>query len=99
MIGFPIMGLPPAHHSISEREAAMGKVGRWVTDRQAGASCTITLDGGDTVIINHAEGGFKGGWLRIERVTTPLGAFVKYLQTCRSVDEVKATIASLTTVR
>ena len=113
-----------------------GKVGRWVTDPKAGAYCTITLDSGEKMIINHEKGGFKGGWLRIERVklfglssdpifacnldsdggkaalrfltrdaqeqsldATPLGAFVKYLQTCRSVDEVKARVASLAAIR
>ncbi len=106
----------------------MGKVGRWVTDPKAGAYCTITLDSGEKMIINHEKGGFKGGWLRIEVKfsglssdpifacnldsdggkaalrfltrdaqeqsldATPLGAFVKYLQTCRSVDEVKARV-------
>jgi hypothetical protein len=30
---------------------------------------------------------------------TPLGAFVKHLQTCRSVDEVKARVASLAAIR
>jgi len=136
MTGFPVMGLPPAHHSTSEREAAMGKVGRWITDPKAGAYCTITLDSGEKVIINHEKGGFKGGWLRIERVklfglssdpifacnldsddgktalsfltrdaqeksldATPLGAFVKYLQTSRSVDEVKARVAALAAIR
>jgi hypothetical protein len=136
MNGFPVMGLPSGHHSMSEREAAMGKVGRWVTDPKAGAYCTMTLDSGVKVIINHEKGGFKGGWLRIERVkllglssdpifacnldsddgktafrfltrdaqeksleATPLGAFVKYLQPCRSVDEVKARVASLAAIR
>jgi hypothetical protein len=136
MLGSPSGGLPPAHHSISEREAAMGKVGRWITDPKAGAYCTITLDSGEKVLINHEKGGFKGGWLRIERVklfglssdsilacnldgddgktvlrfltrdaqeksldATPLGAFVRYLQSCRSVDEVKARIVSLAAIR
>lgn len=114
----------------------MGKVGRWVTDPKAGAYCTITLDSGEKIIVNHEKGGFKGGWLRIERLkllgfssdrifacnldsddgktalsfltrdaqeksldATPLGAFVKYLQTCQSVDEVKARCASLMAIR
>jgi hypothetical protein len=46
----------------------MGKVGRWVTDPRAGAYCTITLDGGDKIVVNHDKGGFKGGRLTIERV-------------------------------
>ena len=46
----------------------MVKVGRFVTDPKAGAYCTITLDSGEKVLINHEKGGFKGRWLRIERV-------------------------------
>jgi hypothetical protein len=46
----------------------MGKVGRWITDPKAGAYCTITLDGGEKIVINHDKGGFKGGRLTIERL-------------------------------
>ena len=112
------------------------ETGSGTTDPNAVAYCTITLDSGEKVIINHEKGGFKGGWLRIEQVklfglssepifacnldsddgktalsfltrdaqeksldASPLGAFVKYLQTCRSVDEVKARVASLAAIR
>jgi hypothetical protein len=48
-------------------EASMAKVGRWVTDPKAGAYCTITLDSGEKIVVNHDKGGFKGGRLTIER--------------------------------
>ena len=114
----------------------MGKVGRWVTDARAGAYCTITLDSGEKIVVNHDKGGFKGGRLTIERLkllgfsserifecdldgqpgqaalsclvrdapaqsadATPLGAFVRYLESCKSVDEVQARCRSLMAVR
>ena len=46
----------------------MGKVGKWNTDPKAGAYCTIKLDGGEKILINHDKGGFKGGRLTIERL-------------------------------
>lgn len=46
----------------------MAKVGQWVTDPKAGAYCRITLDSGEKIVVNHNKGGFKGGWLTIERV-------------------------------
>lgn len=46
----------------------MAKVGRWITDPKAGAYCRITLDSGEKIIVNHDKGGFKGGWLTIERL-------------------------------
>jgi hypothetical protein len=46
----------------------MGKVGRWITDPKAGAYCTITLDSGEKIVVNHDKGGFKGGRLTIERL-------------------------------
>ena len=46
----------------------MAKVGRFVTDPKAGAYCQIVLDSGEKIIVNHDKGGFKGGWLTIERV-------------------------------
>jgi hypothetical protein len=103
----------------------MAKVGRFVTDPKAGAYCRITLDSGEKIVVNHEQGGFKGGrltievsrlmGLRSERIfvcnldsqegaaaltrlvgdahgveATPLGAFVKYVEACASVAEVKA---------
>ncbi|HZP39696.1 MAG TPA: hypothetical protein VFE48_24745 [Methylomirabilota bacterium] len=44
----------------------MPNVGRFVTDPRAGASCQITLDSGETIIVNSETGGFKGGLLTIE---------------------------------
>ena len=110
----------------------MAKVGQFVTDPKAGAYCRITLDNGDKIVVSHDKGGFKGGWLTIERVklmgfsserlfgcdldgaegkaalsfltrdaparsveATPLGAFVDYLKTCESVEEVKTRCAAL----
>lgn len=46
----------------------MGKVGRWITDPKVGAYCTITLDSGEKIMINHDRGGFQGGRLTIERL-------------------------------
>jgi hypothetical protein len=45
----------------------MGKVGRFITDPKAGAYCDVTLDNGDTVTVNHEKGGFKGGYLTVEK--------------------------------
>jgi hypothetical protein len=53
--------------------------------------------------VNHDKGGFKGGALRAltrdaeqrSLDASPLGAFVKYVKTCHSVDEVKARCAAL----
>jgi hypothetical protein len=44
----------------------MGKAGRFVTDPKAGAYCKVTLDNGETFIVNHDKGGFKGGTLTLE---------------------------------
>jgi hypothetical protein len=44
----------------------MGKVGRFVMDPRAGAYCQIVLDSGEKIIVNHDQGGFRGGWLTIE---------------------------------
>ena len=46
----------------------MAKVGRWVTDPKAGAYCTLTFNTGEKIVINHDKGGFKGGWIVIERL-------------------------------
>jgi hypothetical protein len=43
----------------------MGKVGRFVVDPRAGAYCRIQLDGGDTILVSHEKGGYKGGRLTI----------------------------------
>jgi hypothetical protein len=40
----------PASHVT---EAAMSKVGRFVTDPRAGSYCQITLDSGEKIIVNH----------------------------------------------
>ena len=44
----------------------MARVGRFVVDSKAGAYCQIVLDSGEKIIVNHDQGGFKGGWLTIE---------------------------------
>jgi len=46
----------------------MAKIGTFMTDPKAGGYCRITLDSGQKIIVNHAEGGFKGGPLTIEEV-------------------------------
>ena len=112
----------------------MAKVGQWVSDSKAGAYCKLTFNNGEKIYINHDKGGFKGGWLTIDRVSgtflgfdmdriftcdldsdegqsalscltrdvepeslyrTPLGAFVKYLRSSGSVDEVMARCRAL----
>ena len=45
----------------------MGKVGQFISDPKAGAYCDIALDNGDKILVNHSKGGFKGGWLTIEK--------------------------------
>ena len=45
----------------------MGKVGQFITDPKAGAYCDVVLDNGDKLLVNHTKGGFKGGWLTIEK--------------------------------
>jgi hypothetical protein len=47
-------------------EAAMAKVGRFITDPKAGAYCQIVLDSGEKITVSHDKGGFKGGRLTIE---------------------------------
>jgi hypothetical protein len=110
----------------------MAKAERWMTDPKTGGYCTITLDNGEKIVVNHDKGEQKVGWLTIERLkflgfssdrifacnldsqeaknalsfltrhatersldATPLGAFVKYVKTCGSVDEVKARCTAL----
>jgi hypothetical protein len=45
----------------------MAKVGPFILDPKAGAYCRITLDSGEKILINHEQGGFKGGRLVIEQ--------------------------------
>ena len=45
----------------------MAKVGRFVSDPRAGSYCDVVLDNGDKLLVNHSKGGFKGGWLTIEK--------------------------------
>ena len=44
----------------------MAKVGRFISDPKAGAYCQIVFDSGQKIVINHDQGGFKGGRLTIE---------------------------------
>ncbi|HSF05814.1 MAG TPA: hypothetical protein VLG10_08495 [Methylomirabilota bacterium] len=46
----------------------MGKVGAFVTDPKAGAYCQVTLESGERILVNHDQGGFKGGTLTIEKI-------------------------------
>ena len=46
----------------------MAKIGQFISDPKAGAYCRITFDSGDKIVVNHDKGGFKGGWLIIERL-------------------------------
>jgi hypothetical protein len=45
----------------------MAKVGPFIT-AQGGAYCEIKLDSGEKILVNHEQGGFKGGRLTIDRV-------------------------------
>ena len=110
----------------------MAKIGPWVKNRKGGESCKLKFDNGQRIVIKHDKGGFKTGWLTIDRLTffhvhservfacnldseegksalgyltrdvepksldaTPLGAFVKYLKSSTSVEEVKGRCRSL----
>ena len=44
----------------------MAKVGRLVSDPNAGDYCRITLDSGEKIVLNHDKGGFKGGRMTID---------------------------------
>jgi hypothetical protein len=46
----------------------MGKIGPFITDPKAGAYCQVALDSGEKILVNHDQGGFKGGTLTIEKV-------------------------------
>jgi hypothetical protein len=46
----------------------MGKVGRFVIDPKEGAYCQVVLDSGEKILVNHDQGGFKGGRLTISQV-------------------------------
>jgi hypothetical protein len=74
----------------------MGKVGAFVTDPKAGANCHITLDSGEKILVNHDQGGFKGGTLTIEKVKW-MGMSSDRVFTC-SLDgpDGKAALARLT---
>jgi hypothetical protein len=45
----------------------MGKVGPFVRDPKAGASCQITLDNGDRIVVSHDKADFKGGRVSVEK--------------------------------
>jgi hypothetical protein len=46
----------------------MAKAERWLTDPKTGGYCTITLDNGEKIVVNHEKGQSKAGWLTIERL-------------------------------
>jgi hypothetical protein len=75
----------------------MTKIGTFVTDPKAGGYCRITLDSGQKIIVNHAEGGFKGGPLTIEEVKwMGLGAGEMLFQCDLSSPAGKEILASVT---
>ncbi len=75
----------------------MAKVGTFVTDPRAGGYCRITLDSGQKIIINHAQGGFKGGPLTIEEVKwLGLGTGEMFLNCDLDGAQGKAILARLT---
>ena len=74
----------------------MARVGQWVTDPKAGAYCRITLDNGEKIVVNHSKGGFKGGWLTIERLKL-LGFSSERIFACNlDSEEGKAALSILT---
>ena len=44
----------------------MAKIGQFVNDPKLGAYCTITLDSGEKILVNHDKGSLTGGRLSIE---------------------------------
>jgi len=46
----------------------MAKVGSWGSDSNKRDYCTMTLDDGDKVVVNHDKGSSKTGWLTVERL-------------------------------
>jgi hypothetical protein len=75
----------------------MAKIGTFVTDPKAGGYCRITLDSGQKIIINHAQGGFNGGPLTIEEVKwMGLGAGEMLFRGDLDSPEGKAILATLT---
>jgi len=75
----------------------MAKVGMFVTDPKAGAYCQITLDSGQKIVINHPQGGFKGGPITIDEVKWwGLGSGETLLKCDLDSPEGKATLSELT---
>jgi len=60
----------------------MGRVGRFVTDPRAGAYCQVVLDSGEKIVVNHDQGGFKGGSLTIEALKFNGLQFRPHLRLC-----------------
>ena len=46
----------------------MARVGQFVMDPKAGGYCHVTLDSGEKLLVNHDQGGFKGGSVTISLV-------------------------------
>lgn len=44
----------------------MAKIGQFVNDPKIGAYCSITLDSGEKILVNHDKGSLTGGRLTIE---------------------------------
>lgn len=46
----------------------MARVGRWVIDPRIGAHCTIALDSGGKIVVNHDKAEVRGGSVTVERL-------------------------------
>ena len=72
----------------------MAKVGRFITDPKAGAYCQVTLESGEKLVVNHDQGGFKGGNLTME-VTKWWGGGTRIFHCNLDGPEGKAALAGL----
>lgn len=74
----------------------MAKVGQFVNDPKLGAYCTITLDSGEKILVNHDKGSLQGGRLTIES-SRLMGLRSERIFTC-NLDEPqgKAALSGLT---
>ena len=74
----------------------MAKIGQFVNDPKLGAYCTITLDSGEKILVNHDKGSLTGGRLSIES-SRLMGLRSERLFTCNLEDpQGQAALSGLT---